>query len=26
VLLWEKPIDIAAMVRGLAELVGEPKS
>jgi CheY-like chemotaxis protein len=25
VLLWEKPIDIAAMVRGLAELVGAPK-
>jgi CheY-like chemotaxis protein len=26
VLLWEKPIDIAAMVRGLAELVGAPKA
>ncbi|UWU80866.1 response regulator [Bradyrhizobium huanghuaihaiense] len=26
VMLWEKPIDIAAMVRGLAGLIGKPKT
>ncbi|MBR1127968.1 response regulator [Bradyrhizobium iriomotense] len=26
VMLWEKPIDVAALVRGLAGLIGKPKT